>query len=371
MHPLSSSVVYLVLGFLQLCVGVLSAPATARGSGKAHADVWPANSTWPDSGNSTASGSWNSTSSGSWNTTSPGSSTGSPTSSGGTSSTYGSTPAFVIYTDRATGGAVLPAVSELEGYTVVVLSFLLVSGAADQAAAWAALSNDQKAALKSEYNAAGISVIVSAFGATDSPTSSGADPVETANTMAQWVLDNQLDGIDVDYEDLAAMNARDGNAEAWLVTFTQTLRKKLPKGHYLLTHAPVAPWFSPVFNATGAYLTVDQKAGDLIDWYNVQFYNQGADMYTTCYSLLTSSGGDWPGSSLMEIANAGVPSSKLVIGKTATAADGATGFMDPQALGVCVAQAEKLGWNAGIMTWEYPDADSEWIKTARGSVFPL
>lgn len=81
-----------------------------------------------------------------------------------------------------------------------VLSFLLVSGAADQAAAWAALSDDKKAAIKTEYNAAGVSVIVSAFGATDAPTSGGADPVATANTMAQFVLDNQLDGIDVDYE---------------------------------------------------------------------------------------------------------------------------------------------------------------------------
>lgn len=81
-----------------------------------------------------------------------------------------------------------------------VLSFLLASGAADQAAAWAALSDDKKAAIKSEYNAAGISFIVSAFGATDSPTSNGADPVATANAMAHFVLDNQLDGIDVDYE---------------------------------------------------------------------------------------------------------------------------------------------------------------------------
>lgn len=81
-----------------------------------------------------------------------------------------------------------------------VLSFLLVSGAADQAAAWAALSADTKAAIKTEYNAAGVSVIVSAFGATDAPTSGGVDPVATANAMAQFVLDNQLDGIDVDYE---------------------------------------------------------------------------------------------------------------------------------------------------------------------------
>ena len=41
---------------------------------------------------------------------------------------------------------------------------------------------------------------MSAFGSTDVPTSSGADPVKTANTMAAWVKANNLDGIDVDYE---------------------------------------------------------------------------------------------------------------------------------------------------------------------------
>ena len=41
---------------------------------------------------------------------------------------------------------------------------------------------------------------MSAFGATDAPTSSGADPTDTANTMAAWVQEFDLDGIDVDYE---------------------------------------------------------------------------------------------------------------------------------------------------------------------------
>lgn len=42
----------------------------------------------------------------------------------------------------------------------------------------------------------------------------------------------------------------------------------LPSGSTLTTCPiqAVAPWFSPVFNTTGAYLTVQQKAGDLIDW---------------------------------------------------------------------------------------------------------
>lgn len=41
---------------------------------------------------------------------------------------------------------------------------------------------------------------MSVFGSTDAPTSTGADPVSTANTMAAWVKQYDLDGIDVDYE---------------------------------------------------------------------------------------------------------------------------------------------------------------------------
>ena len=42
--------------------------------------------------------------------------------------------------------------------------------------------------------------MVSAFGSSNLPTSGGVDPVATANTMAAWVKQYGLDGIDVDYE---------------------------------------------------------------------------------------------------------------------------------------------------------------------------
>jgi hypothetical protein len=52
--------------------------------------------------------------------------------------------------------------------------------------------------IKASYNAAGIKLMVSAFGSSDAPTNK--DPVAMANTIGQWVLDNHLDGVDVDYE---------------------------------------------------------------------------------------------------------------------------------------------------------------------------
>lgn len=62
--------------------------------------------------------------------------------------------------------------------------------------------------------------MVSAFGSTDMPT--GKDPVVVATNLANFVLINNLDGCDIDYEDNAAMEA--GLAEAWLISFTRKLR---------------------------------------------------------------------------------------------------------------------------------------------------
>lgn len=74
---------------------------------------------------------------------------------------------------------------------------------------------------------------------------------------------------------MTAVNKADGKAEAWLITYTQTLRSHLPAGQYFITHAPVAPWFSKNAYPAGAYWKVYEEAGDDIDWFNVQFYNQG------------------------------------------------------------------------------------------------
>ncbi|OSD02935.1 glycoside hydrolase family 18 protein [Trametes coccinea BRFM310] len=282
-------------------------------------------------------------------------------------------PRFVIYSDKWVSGITgPPPVSEIQGYNVFALSFLLTSGPADKALEWTQLDASDRSTVKSQYAAAGVSLIVSAFGSTDAPTSSGADPTSTANTMAAWVKQFDLDGIDVDYEDFNAMDKSDGSAESWLATFTQQLRTQLPQGQFILSHAPVAPWFS-VNNlfAAGAYLKVDETVGDLIDWYNVQFYNQGTTEYTTCDNLLNTAGGDWPGSAVFEIAASGVDLDKIVIGKPGlSAGDASNGYIAPDTLATCVAQAKAKGWDAGVMVWEFPDAAASWIETVRSQAFP-
>lgn len=76
----------------------------------------------------------------------------------------------------------------------------MTSGAVDQAAAWKALSDSQRTSLKTDYDNAGITLMVSAFGSTDAPTSDGHDAASVAQAHAAFVKANNLRGIDVDYE---------------------------------------------------------------------------------------------------------------------------------------------------------------------------
>ena len=75
---------------------------------------------------------------------------------------------------------------------------------------------------------------------------------------------------------------------------------------------------------------------------------EGANEYTDCTSIVSSSGSQFPQSSVLELAAAGIPSEKLVIGKFATVSNTTTGFMDPKNLGECVSSATQHGWSASL-----------------------
>jgi hypothetical protein len=82
-------------------------------------------------------------------------------------------------------------------------------------------------------------VLISAFGSTEFPTTQGEDPILTATKLGNFVLSNNLDGVDIDWEDNGAMDA--GTGEAWLIAFTTKLRQLLPD--HIITHTPQAPYF--------------------------------------------------------------------------------------------------------------------------------
>lgn len=68
-----------------------------------------------------------------------------------------------------------------------------------------------------------------------------------------------------------------GTGEAWLIRFQTQLRAQLP--NHIITHAPQAPYFKQEYYKNGGYVTVNEKVGNTIDFYTVQFYNQGNTQY--------------------------------------------------------------------------------------------
>lgn len=93
----------------------------------------------------------------------------------------------------------------------------------------------------------------------------------------------------------------------------------------------------------------------MIQFYNVQFYNQGSSPYNTAQTLFNASGGWAAGTSVNEIIARGVPSNKIVVGKPATINDAnAASYMNPSTLNsAIVANYEYNGWHAGVMFWQY------------------
>ncbi|EJD39830.1 glycoside hydrolase [Auricularia subglabra TFB-10046 SS5] len=281
-------------------------------------------------------------------------------------------PHFVLYHNRwqsANNG--FPTAAELKGWNVLNAAFYLANlGPWDNALQWTTLPTGTRERIKSDYAAAGVKLLVSAFGSTDAPTSWGLEPRALAKKVADFVTDWDFEGVDVNYEDLNAFEL--GTAENWIATFTEELRSYLPAPQYIITYAPLAPWFMKGRWPGGGWLKVHETVGDLIDWYNIQFYNQEASRYDTCETLLHESDGWFTGTSVFEIADSGVPLNKLVIGKPGAPEDATnTGYMHPADLGVCVTQAANEGWDGGIMAWQWWTADAAWIAAARGSAWPV
>jgi chitinase len=65
------------------------------------------------------------------------------------------------------------------------------------------------------------------------------------------------------------------------------LRKIIP--YHLITHAPQGPYFGANYIG-GGYRKVHKEVGHLIDFYNVQFYNQLNSTYGS-YDLLFKNSG--------------------------------------------------------------------------------
>ena len=130
--------------------------------------------------------------------------------------------------------------------------------------------------------------------------------------------------------------------------------------NHIITQAPQGPYFKDDHYQNRAYVKVHEEVGDLIDFYNVQFYNQGNTEYNTYTQLFKAATGYFAGTSVQEIINKGIPKEKIVVGKPASQSDVMnTGFVTSTNLGLWTSQAfDEFCWYTGVMYWQYKSDDS-------------
>ena len=206
------------------------------------------------------------------------------------------------YGDKIATALAVPGYSEPHNYNYIYLAFWSCAGSPkDIAMVWAnaytyfaqgnSFGNDTQTiqkAIKKIYNDNGIKILVSAFGDSEFPTSAGEDPVMCGKKLGQFVLDNNLDGADIDWEDNTAMNK--GTGEQWLIDFTKALREVIP--NHIVSHCPQAPYFKNEYYINGGYKTINDEVGDLINFYILQYYNQVDSQYNSYEELFVHATGE-------------------------------------------------------------------------------
>lgn len=267
---------------------------------------------------------------------------------------------YIAYADLGSTAALQTAVTTAlaSGYNLLVLAFWLdpTTGADNYSAAklWQQLSPTEQRALIAAAHAKGARIIVSLGGS----TFHNYDHVAAADygrAGAEFAVANNLDGVDFDMEglDLAVTT----NILTWLTTATAAARAVLGPTR-LITHAPQAPYFSPVERPFfGVYLKfATQTPRPSVDYYLIQYYNQG-DTYMTYKTQMIDDSSYHPGTAVAELIAAGLDRRTIVVGRLTQPRDSPDHpetWIDPSTLGKWIQMAAKeINWQTGFSTWQW------------------
>jgi len=243
------------------------------------------------------------------------------------------------------------------------------TGPSDFLTAWQGISSSTKQSTIATLHSKGAVLLVSYGGGAD-----GNPYVEDAytagTTVGKYAKAQYLDGVDFDLENFGQGFTADGHSAAWTIDWCVNITRGAASGFgsgAILTHAPQSPYFGPIgatntwAGPSGGYTAVYNGIKDILTFFNVQFYNQGAKCYESYSSLFVDGSGacGLPGSSVGEINKAGVALNAIVVGKPVHTNDAGDGYVAPPTLHTWFQTANtSLGWNAGIMGWEWTDDGS-------------
>lgn len=210
--------------------------------------------------------------------------------------------------------------------------------------------------------------MISAGGATEHIESFIADNMgsEYGRAAAQAAASLNLDGVDFDLELTPGNNEPflDGSFQQFILDCNNAARQVLGSDG-LISHAPQAPYLGEWAGASLGYTGLIAQQNLDIDFMNIQFYNQGAGLYTTYDNLMVETSGWVAETAVNEIINNGVPAEKVVIGKPIGSSGFANnGYVAPSQLNqfACEYKVEYLQTIGGFMTWMYPGPGSPLLE---------
>jgi hypothetical protein len=138
----------------------------------------------------------------------------------------------------------------------------------------------------------------------------------------------QIDGFDLDVEGIAKNTEVQPSfvsytgetipvesAAAYYNTFAAwlgNLSKSLKSLSLMVTHAPQTPYFHEDYG--NVYNVIEHSYGEHIDFYNIQYYNQGPNNYYVTYNDVFEFDMEYH-ASVNELVAAGIPVGKVVVGK--------------------------------------------------------
>lgn len=174
---------------------------------------------------------------------------------------------------------------------------------------------------------------------------------EYGKALAEFAKKYKFDGMDFDIEDTDSLSA--GIATEWLVEATKAAKEIYPEA--IISHAPQAPYFDEGFRSN--YIQVEEKVGDIIDFYSIQFYNQGSyyGSYDTYENLFIKAGGGTALNQIVEKSkNKDDLMSKLIVGKIVDQNAGSTGYVEPDKFAEILSEGVKNGMTpGGVMGWQW------------------
>ena len=272
-------------------------------------------------------------------------------------------PRNVIYYNDAANPIPLAGIARL-AYTDVILGFLLPGGNGGLTGqAYNSDPGSSNSTFDSNGNPnlediitlqdAGKNVLISLGGqtfTTDDWQQYAKDVSGLVQQVAGYVTSNNLNGVDIDYEDDNGFTGVYDGIQ-FLIDLTNGLAQALPG--YIITHAPAPGYFysSDIYN--NAYTQILAQTGDNISWFNCQYYNnppydKSANNIVSSYNTIAET----------------TSAPRLVVGTPVGAGAAGSGYLPldqftSQVIGPL--RHQYLGAFGGVMGWEFSyDQNGHW-----------